>query len=433
MPPSAEPPSAGALRQDPAVLVIGGGIVGLFCAYFLHRAGASVTVIERGSIGDRQSCSSGNTGFVAHGGLPLAQPGAILRGLRATVVPDGHLALRPHLDPQMRQWLTHFRRCCNAGAADASQRVLFEMKNRSLALLPEIRGTAGLAAVSTTSGLVVAYKTPAAFERSARAVPRAVEHGAPLRVLEPGELREIEPDVEFDISGAIFNDGGTYVNAPDFVVELATALRAGGVDIRDGTSVLGFEVSGDRVISVQTDQGDFRPGETVIAAGVWSATCARLLDFSVPVAPIKGYSITVERPRGAPQRPVLLSEGTVAIRPLGDRLRFAGSLELSGDRSISQRRVERMLRTVRSCLPAVEIPAARDVWVGLRPSAPDSLPFLGRAARYANVSVAAGHGHVGMGLAPAGGEMIAQIITGQTTALDITPFRVDRFADRSRA
>ena len=70
-----------------------------------------------------------------------------------------------------------------------------------------------------------------------------------------------------------------------------------------------------------------------------------------------------------------------------------------------------MLRTVRSCLPAVEIPTARDVWVGLRPSAPDSLPFLGRVARYANVSVAAGHGHVGMGLAPAGGEMIAQIIT----------------------
>ena len=143
--------------------------------------------------------------------------------------------------------------------------------------------------------------------------------------------------------------------------------------------------------------------------------------------------MTVRRPANAPRGPVLLVEGTVAVRPSGGELRYGGDMVLAGaDRSISRRRVERMLRTVRAHLPALEPTETLQVWAGLRPCTPDSLPFLGRAPTYDNVTVAAGHGHNGMGLAPVGGQLISQIVEGSPPAMDVAPFRLDRYTGGSR-
>jgi D-amino-acid dehydrogenase len=111
-------------------------------------------------------------------------------------------------------------------------------------------------------------------------------------------------------------------------------------------------------------------------------------------------------------------------------VRFAGDLALAGmDTSVDRRRVDRMLATVRAHLPALEL-SEPEVWVGLRPCTPDSLPLLGRVPGLANVTVAAGHGHNGMSLAPAAGEFVAQLLTDQDVAMDASLFAVDRFSHR---
>jgi D-amino-acid dehydrogenase len=147
---------------------------------------------------------------------------------------------------------------------------------------------------------------------------------------------------------------------------------------------------------------------------------------------VKGYSITVKAPRNAPRRPALLTEGSVAVSPSGDRLRFGGVLEMSGlDRTISPGRADGLRRIVRAYLPGLAGTETVETWTGLRPCTPDNLPFLGRAEPYRNVFVAAGHGQMGMGLAPVGGKLIAQLIAGQPPDLDLAPFRVGRFSDRA--
>jgi D-amino-acid dehydrogenase len=433
-PASTAPDSTAALRRDPDVLVLGGGIVGLFCAYFLRRSGATVAVVERGAVGGPGSCSAGNTGFVGtQGSAPLAGPGVLARGLRWPADPEGSFAIRPRPDAELLAWLWHFRRYCNERAAQAGFRVLLAMKQRSLKILTELCASGPLAATFTAPGIVVACKTPEEFERVCRSVPRAVELGVPLRVLQPGELAALEPDVEFDICGALINTEGAALHAPGFLLEFERSLTSMGVDIYPETEAVGFEAAGCQVARVITSRGDFTPREVVVAAGAWSAACARKLGVGLTLQPARGYSVTVKAPANGPRLPIQLSEEKVALMPLGDRLRFAGVLELSGlDGAISGRRVDGIRRAVSSYLPQLETTPTVETWSGLRPCTPDGLPYLGRAGHYGNLSVACGHSNIGMGLAPASGELIAQIIAGEQPGTDPDPFRVGRFGNRSR-
>ncbi|MEO3777543.1 FAD-dependent oxidoreductase [Micromonospora sp. B11E3] len=419
-------------RDDPDVLVVGAGVVGLFCAWFLARDGHRVTVVDRGEIGDPAACSSGNTGFVGtQGSAPLAEPGVPAKGLRWLLDPESPFHVRPRWDPALLAWLWHFRRACTEERARAGFEILLALKQRSLAILREVCAAGPLADTLTARGMLLACKTPEGFAQARRSVPAAVARGVPLRVLEPGELARLEPGVEFDVAGALLNAEGAALRIPAFLVEFARALRDMGVDIRPHTEVHDFATAGGQVRAVRTSRGDLRPAEVVIAAGVWSRACARRLGIELVLQPAKGYTVTVEAPPAAPRLPVLLSEGKVAVMPLGDRLRLGGTLELTGmDASVSPRRVDGIVRTVRSYLPGLDTDRQVQVWSGLRPCTPDSLPLLGRAGAYRNVCVAAGHGHIGMGLAPAGGRLIAQLVGGRPPELDLAPFAVDRWRRR---
>ncbi|MFF5205592.1 NAD(P)/FAD-dependent oxidoreductase [Streptosporangium sp. NPDC000396] len=431
--PTMLPPDATPTRHDPDVLVIGGGIVGLFCAYYLRLGGSSVAVVERGSVGDPLACSYGNTGFVGtQGAAPLAEPGVPAQGLRWLLNPESPFYIKPRLDGELLRWLWHFRRACNDRDAQATFHVLLDMKKRSLDILRELCAPDGLGSTFTEQGMVVAFKTPQGFEKACRSVPQTVANGVPLRVLDLGELRALEPGTEFDIHGALYNEEGAYLHVPDFVREFARTVEDMGVEIHTQAEVTGFEVAGREIRQVRTTRGDFTPRETVIAAGAWSAECARKLGIGLRLQPAKGYTITVKAPHNAPRLPILLGEGKVALTPLGDRLRLGGTLELAGmDSTVSRRRVDGILRTVRSYLPRLETAETIEVWSGFRPCTPDSLPFMGRADSYRNLSLACGHGHIGLGLAPVGGKLVAQIVTGERPDMDLAPFRVGRYGGRA--
>ena len=420
--------SGSSVRADePDVLVIGGGVAGLWCAYFLRRAGHTVTVLERGVIGNPAACSYGNTGFVANGGVPMAAHAGLRHGLRSLLLPDDRLALPPSLDRRRLRWLWHLHRDGSPEQVRRSAAAMIELKRRSLQILGEL--PSGEQADFTPAGVVQAYQSAEAFERARQALPRAVANGIRLRELAPDELRELEPDAEFAIAGALYNEGGGFLRVPHFLHSLARTLTGSGVELVENCAVEGFEVTGRRVSGLRTSAGDFRPREIVVAAGSWSEPLARMLGLDLQLQPVRGYTVTVRRPDNGPRGPVLLMEGTVAVRPWADELRYGADLTLTGmDTSVSRRRVDRVLRTVHEHLPAMRRTETVQVWAGLRPCTPDSLPYLGRAPSHDNVTVATGHGHSGMGLAPASGQLVAQLLDGSAPAMDLAPFRLDRYA-----
>jgi len=395
--------------DDPDVLVIGGGVAGLFCAHFLRQAGGSVTVVERGPVGGAQSCSTGNTGFVGtHGAAPLTESDVD----RPSGQPDADLA----------RWLWHLRR-----ADPSAFGVLLELKRQSYEILRKLCASGALAETFAAPGMIVAYRDPEAFDRACRTAQVTAERGVPLRILNPGEVTELEPDVEFDICGAVYNEEGAYVRVPSLLTSLAATLTEAGIDLRPDTEILGAETSGGRVTRLRTTRGDLRPGQVVVAAGAWSPGVLRDLGVPLLLQPIRGHAVTVEGT--APRRPVTLGEEQVALAPVPGGLRVGGGRELVGyDRTASPDRMAAMLRAAGRYLPALRDAPTGEVWSGLRPCSPDSLPFIGRAGRYDNLYVACGGGHIGMGLAPAGGRLLAQLVAGRSPDIDPTPFRVGRYS-----
>jgi len=191
--------------------------------------------------------------------------------------------------------------------------------------------------------------------------------------------------------------------------------------------VIELKARGNLVESVVTTKGKFKADTIVLAAGAWSPNLLRNLGIKIPIQPAKGYSITFYEPNFSPSIPLMLSEVRVAVTPLDGRLRLGGTLELAGlDLSINQRRVEAIRRGASQYLPQIEA-KREEVWRGLRPCTPDSLPIIGRSQKFDNLVIASGHGILGVSLGPITGKLVAQLVCGEPLDFDIKPLSPDRF------
>jgi D-amino-acid dehydrogenase len=191
---------------------------------------------------------------------------------------------------------------------------------------------------------------------------------------------------------------------------------------------MGFGKSGKRISVVKTTRGDFRPDQVVLAAGSWSPGLARDLEFSLPIQPAKGYSITVRSAERDGSMPIWLTESKVTVTPMGGILRFAGTLELADmNFSISRRRVEAIRRAAREYLIGTDEYETLEIWRGLRPLTPDGLPIIGKSSKWINLIIATGHGMQGLALGPITGKLVAQLTTQEAPSVDLAGLKEERF------
>ena len=207
--------------------------------------------------------------------------------------------------------------------------------------------------------------------------------------------------------------------------ELATAH---GARILTGHEVIALEREGRRISRIRTTRGDFVASEVVIAGGAWSPGLVAGLGLRLPVQGAKGYSVTVRCPADFGETPLMLAETKVFVTPMGEVLRFGGTLELAGlDLSVNLRRVHAVRRAVARVLPGVESEPHVETWRGLRPLTPDDRPILGRPRAFENLVVATGHGLSGISQGVISGKLVAEIVRGDRPSLEIAAFSPDRF------
>lgn len=416
-------------KTETDVLIIGGGAIGVCAAYYLAEQGRQVTVVEMGEV--CSGSSYGNAGLVVPSHcVPLAAPGVILKALKWMRDPESPFYLKPRLDLEFLCWLWRFRAACTERRMRAGMPILRNLSLASLDLFDELNSLEGMDCAYEKKGLLVVFRTEAGLEDAAAEARLLQEAGVETKVLDAPGAREMEPMLRDDVAGAVFHVQDTHLVPDRFVCQLARYVDGKGVEVRPRTEVLGFETSNGRITSVKTTRGDFAAGQVVLAAGSWSPVIAKELRIKLPIQAAKGYSVTYKRPAECPAVPTVLGERKVAVTPMGEFLRFGGTLELAGlNLAINKRRVAAILKAVPQYFAELDPGKLEllEIWRGLRPCTPDGLPFLGRSKAYENLIVAAGHAMIGISLAPITGKLVAQIAANETPSIDISTLSVERY------
>ena len=399
--------------------------MGLCCAYELSRAGADVTVLERGGVG--QGASRGNTGWVCPSfSFPLPAPGIIGEGLRGMLSGGGPLAIRPSLDPTFVRWLLGFRRSATRERWEHGVRALIALNSRTLELFDSY-AAAGVDFEMHRSGLLLVATTPAGLASYAAVFAdlRALGFEGKSVELGPEEAKEFEPALAVGrLAGGVHALVDRYVRPESLLDGLARVLPTHGVEVREDIEVEGLAAANGG-IRVQTTTGPIEADRAVVAAGASSPPLLSRLGVTLPLVGARGYSFTFSGGAMRPSHALYLAEAKVGISSFLDSVRIAGVFELGPSSDVlHRRRLEAMLATVEPYFsdwrPSSE--TALLEWAGLRPMTADGLPLIGRAPALQDVYVATGHGMLGVTLAPATAALLTPLVLEGRAAPELAPF-----------
>jgi D-amino-acid dehydrogenase len=372
------------------IAVVGGGVIGLACAWELTRGGADVVVYESGSVGG--GCSFGNAGWICPSiAAPLPEPGMVREGVSQLLRRRGAFVLRPRLDPTFARWLWIFARSCRPVEFEHGVRALKTLLDPTVELYDVYR-EAGVEFEMHESGLVIAALTEDGLAPY-RGLRRMQEVGA-----------EIEPALDSSaVAGVLHGTVDRYVRPETLTAGLARSLREAGAEIREH----------ERIDSLREVDGD----KVVIAAGL--ATPRLLPQIRMPLTGARGYSIDVAGSGTPPAHALYLAEARIGISPFEDTVRVAGVFEI-GTRKPRADAAARLLAAVAPYLDGWQPKGVRRTWSDLRPATADGLPLIGQVAR--DLYVAAGHTMLGVTLAPATAALLAPLILSGKPDPALAPF-----------
>lgn len=410
------------------VVVVGGGIAGLCCAYYLRRRDVDVILVERAEVGARSASSWGNGGWIAPAQAgPLPAPGLTVYGLRALLRIDSALYFRPGYLPRLTPWLLRFRTYCNQRDYDRGTEALAALGKRCFELVDEMVAD-GVRFDLWKLGMICATERVEDARKVLRSLEAMRRHGyrLPDDVLGEQEIHELEPALNTRVKAGFHLAEQWNVKADTLVRGLGARLREMGVEILEGAEATGFDHAGRTVRAVRTTGGEIASDHVVLAAGSWTTQLAAALGVRIPMEPGKGYSFLM-RPKVMPRHGILFADIHAGVTPLGDRVRVGGTMEFSGyDLSIDERRIGNLFRLACDYVD-LETPEYEEPWAGLRPMTADGLPILDWAHPYTNAYVATGYSMLGMTLSYPAGEAMAEMITSGRRPALFEPFRVDRF------
>ncbi len=413
--------------QTSDVLILGGGVIGLSCAYYLLEAGRSVTILEQGAVACGSSHGNCGTLTPSHA-MPLAAPGTIATALRWLFTADAPLRIKPRFDPALLRWLFGFAGHCNTKDFERSTQLKAPLLMRSRALIEELVNTEGLECEFEALGTMNVFRDAANFEHSLALPAILADVGIGVEVLDAASVLAREPALKPGVVGAFFNPGDAQLRPDRYAAELARVVRAKGGRIKEHTRVTGFVRDGARVTQVATSNGVFSGRDVVLALGSWSPQMARQLGLRIPIQPGKGYSITYSRPTLCPRVPLTLKEPSVCVTAWGSGYRLGSTMEFAGyDTTLNRARLDALRRGAAEFLYEPEGPATVEEWYGWRPMTPDDLPMLGRAPGVDNLVLATGHGMLGVTLSAVTGLLTREVVMREKPSFDLAAFSASRF------
>jgi D-amino-acid dehydrogenase len=417
------------------VIVLGSGVIGVTTAYYLARAGHEVTVVDR-QAEPAQETSFANAGEVSPGySSPWAGPGVPVKAIKWLLMRHGPLVIWPKLDPVMWWWMLKLLRNCTAERYAINKSRMIPIAEYSRDCLRALRAETGIKYDERSQGTLQLFRKQKQLDGTADDIAVLKQTGVPFEVLDPAGCIAAEPGLataKVKFVGGLRLPQDETGDCHMFTQALAVEAARLGVQFKFNTSIERLVAEGGKITGVVTSAGTLQADAYVAALGSWSPRMLKPLGVSVPVYPVKGYSITVPiiDAGGAPESTVMDESYKVAITRLGDRIRVGGTAEISGySSSLDAARRATLDHSLTDMFPRGGDLSKATFWCGLRPMTPDGPPVIG-ATRYSNLHLNTGHGTLGWTMACGSGRVLADMMSGRKPDIDVSELNVSRYDQR---
>ena len=411
------------------VLVLGAGVVGTAAAWYLAEAGHEVTVLDR-EAGPARGTSYANAGQSLGASVQPwvspAVPGTILRHFGRIDAPY-LIHLKP--DPAIWGWAVGFlRNCTRARVAE----ITASLKRLAILSLTEIRDLRAELDLhyDMRPGVLHVFSSQKEFDHAAGAAVREPEAARPV-VHTREEAVALEPALAARpdlVAGGLHYAQDETGDCHLFTNRLAERAEEKGVAFHWGEAVEAVIVEGGRATGARAGRREFRADAVVMSLATGSAALLRPLGMRVPIYPVKGYAATMPAGPGAPEVALMDRDHKAGITRLGERLRIAGTAELAGyDPRLDKRRAGALLNIMMKRFPEGGDPSEAELWTGLRPMTPDCAPLLGECA-LPGLWLDTGHGSLGWTLACGSARVLAEMVSGRRSPIDLNGLTLGRFA-----
>jgi len=409
------------------ILVVGGGVIGAACSHQLASRGYQVTVIEKDRWGS--ACSHGNCGLVCPSHvLPLTEPGTVRKTIASLLKGNSPFSIRPRFDPRLWKWLWRFARRCRHDLMLEAARARLPLLVQSQQAYRQMVEEGILDCEWEERGSLHIYQDEKPFEKfAATAQLLDQEFGLPPERLDGDQLQAMEPTLNAGLAGAWYFPDDVHVRPDRLLASWRRQLEQQGVEIHEECELKRLVCEQGRVVAAVTEDAEFDVDGVVVATGALTPLLARQLGCRLPIQPGKGYSITMPRPEPCPSIPLLFVQHKVAATPMMTGYRLGSMMEFNGyDTRIKPRRLRLLRRAAEQYLAAPYCDPVEEEWYGWRPMTSDGVPFIDLLPGLENAWVAAGHNMLGLSMAPATGQLIAELIDGGPTSIDPAPYRIAR-------
>lgn len=415
------------------IAVIGGGIVGACTALALLKDGHRVTLLEPGEPGGEQAASYGNGAFLSPASIiPMSVPGLWKKVPSYLLDPQGPFTIRWRHLLKLAPWLLRFLKAGFTPARTArTARILSSLLNDAPARHLALAAASGVPELIRQDGLLYVYPDRESFANEAFSWGLRRDNGIVWKELQGDALHAFEPALSLRYQFGVLVESGAHCLDPGGYVKglLRSFTGQGGQLVQ--ARVEGFNIAHGRLQSVLTSQGAITCNGAVIAAGIHSKALAASVGDAVSLESERGYHVEIAHPAAAPRIPVMPADGKMANTLTRNGLRASGQVELASiDTPPDWRRADILLHHLLQTYPGLgDDPARLSIarWQGNRPSTPDGLPIIARAAASADIVHAFGHGHVGLASGPMTGQLVASLFAGRSPPIDIAPFAATRF------
>ena len=409
-----------------SVVIVGAGIQGVCISIFLLKKGFKVTLIDRDEPGKR-SASYGNAGhFSPYASVPLNRPDILLDVPSMLLSSNGPLALQWNYVPKMIPWFIKFVKNCSKKNMMYTAKYMHQILDLALPAYDELFQDIDVSGLVENKGIIY-FWTDKDLKSRELEINMRKELGIEQQLLKPNEIHDLEPHIKRIYHGGVYYPSARHTRNPrKILLKLFDLfLRQGGHFEKQNVETINF--SSDNKPIIKTNLNSYTFDKAIIACGAFSKKLTDQMDENIPLDTERGYHVHFKGHDHLLSRPVIFLNRGFGITPMEQGLRVVGTIEFGGlDNPLSKKRILNLVNNAKYLFP--ELSKHQDEWLGFRPSLPDSLPVIGPSKNYKNLFYAFGHQHLGWTLGAITGKIVAGMINGENTNLNLTPYSSLRFS-----